>query len=933
MAQRDKALPAAGTSLPTEDVDQAALDAIAEEFLSAIRDGHEPRVDTYVDRYPDAAVQLRELLCSIQMIEQLKSAQTQELRADTAASSNPLLPPIEQLGDYQVVREIGRGGMGVVFEAMHQSLGRRVAIKVLLHSGLDDSKQLSRFRTEARAAAKLRHSNIVPVFGVGSDGNTHYYVMDFIEGESLKRRIDRLAEQQESPRGRSADENKHFYQAAEFGNMIAGALAYAHRLGVLHRDIKPANLLVDHAGQCWVADFGLAKLLEQEAITRTGDILGTPQYMPPEAFRGEYDARSEVYALGLTLYELVAMKPAIDGKNAGDILRRASKGLVNPLRKDAPALPRDLETIILKCLAESPAARYQTAALLRDDLQRYLSRQPVRARRSGPLIRCIRWTQRQPIVAGLTLTSFALLLALALVSAAGYFSTRSALNSTRQAWQETETALQDRTEALELADKQQRRAESNLQVALRAFSEITEDISARNIESDLDILGEVADTTVAGVSDADAAMLHSLLGFFDELSQNNSSHLLKESAQAARYAADIYVSLGQLESAGNAYLDAITRYSSIDGRDDASIRLEQVTLLNQLAVVYSLQGQLADANDVFESATELIELSLELKGNPEAQFQHARARRLFASLASRSGLDASLRAKDGPPGRPTPGPQGREPRKRGRNPGFQEFRDHMRRSGLRGAATQTLTMMRTRLDEENVDLAIDALIRLVDQYPGETKYKSELAHAYRNRAEVLYRQRQRTAADEAIEKSIIAWEELLNASPESQAIRYGLASTLVVANTLGLHQLRRAVRAHEITMDLLRDSPDLPRYQALRGRSLENLAAIQSRAGNDLQADRFLRDATAAYKELHEKSPEISSYAIRLSGCYERQAEAEFQRGNSQIAVGALQTAIEMLTQASTGSPKTVATNIELRRIENKLRRLQSDLRPNLKQD
>lgn len=930
MEHRDSAQLAAGISLSSEDVDQAALDAIAEEFLSAIRNGHEPSVDSYLDRYPGAADQLRELLFSIQMIEQLKSAQTQDNESDTEKSSSVQLPPIEQLGDYRIVREIGRGGMGVVFEAMHQSLGRRVAIKVLLHSGLGDNKQLSRFRTEARAAAKLRHSNIVPVFGVGSDGNTHYYVMDFIEGESLKKRIDQLAEQRKRPRGRPSEENNRFHQAAEFGNMISGALAYAHQLGVLHRDIKPANLLVDPSGQCWVADFGLAKLLEQEAITGTGDILGTPQYMPPEAFRGEYDARSEVYALGLTLYELVALRPAIDGKSAGDTLRKASKGLVGPLRKEATTLPRDLETIILKCLAESPTARYQTAALLGDDLRRFLNRQPVRARRSGPLIRCVRWTQRQPIIAGLTLTSFALLLALAAVSAFGFFTTRSALKSTRLAWQETETALQDRTEALELADQQQRRAESNLQVALRAFSEITEDISARNIESDLDILGEVADTTVAGVSDADAALLNSLLGFFDELSQNNSSHLMKDSAQAARYAADIYVSLGQLESAGDAYLDAITRYSAIDQQDIGSARLEQVTLLNQLAVVYSLQGQLADANDAFESATELIELSPELEDNPEAQFQHARARRLFASLASRSGLDASLRSGGGPPGRPPPG---RDTRKHGRNAGFQEFRDHMRRGGLRAAATQTLTMMRTRLDEENVDLAIGVLIQLANQYPDETKYKSELAHAYRNRAEVLHRQRQRTDADEAIEKSVAVWEDLLKASPDSQAIRYGLASTLVVANTLGLHQLRRAVRAHEITMDLLRDSPGLPRYQALRGRSLENLAAIQARAGNEPQAARSLRDATAAYKELHAKSPEISSYAIRLSGCYERQAEAELKRGNPLAALATLQTATEMLKHSNTDSSKTSATGIELRRIENKLRRIKTDTRSNLRQD
>ncbi len=883
--------------------DQSDLDAIAELFAKEIREGKSPQIDAYVSHYAAPSGELRELLTSVQMIEQLKQANTFTSDDDTVRTAKAPLPTITQLGDYTIVREIGRGGMGVVFEAMHQSLGRRVAIKVLAHAGLQDNKQLHRFRTEARAAAGLRHSNIVPVFGVGNEDDTHYYVMDYIAGESLRARIDQLINgQQIAP---ATDAQQHFRSVAQLGKMVASALAYAHKQGVLHRDIKPANLLIDASQQCWVADFGLAKLLEHDGVTKTGEVLGTPQYMPPEAFSGQYDARSEVYALGLVLFEFATFQPAISGKGAAEILRRASRGETDALRKLAPKVPRDLETIISKCIDSSPTARYLSASDLRDDLQRFLERRPVHARRAGPLVRLSRWVTREPVIAGLTLTSFGLLVALATVAAIGLATTRSALESTQQAWRETEDALGEKTTALELADTQQRRAESNLQVALRAFSEVMSNVSARNIENDLDILGEVTDTTAAGVSDADAQLLTSLLGFFDELSQNNSSHLIRESSIAAQHAAEIYVSLGQLKNASGAYLEAIQRSATLSEQDDSfEQRLRHVTLLNELAAVYSLRGELIPATEAFESATEILETTPELTEEAEGKFQYARAHRLFASLASRSGLDANFRRSRLPP-------SGGEGRGRGRI------------AQLRGSIVNSAYRMRSRQDLENAGVAIGTLVALVDSHPGKTKYRVELAHAYRNLAEVNKREHRNSEANEAIAKSIQTWETLLDDMPDSEALRYGLASTLLTANTLGPGQIVRAVRAHELTMSLHRDKPDLPRYQALRARSLENLATIEFRSGKTTLARRHSEEAIRAYKQLHEASPEVSNYVIRLAGCFERLADVEFRSGSSDLAITHLKSAQDSLTTAIQNERSQSALHVELHRLKKKADRIQ----------
>ncbi len=315
--------------------------------------------------------------------------------------------------------------MGVVYEAEQESLGRHVALKVLPSSAILNPTYLARFRREAQAAGRLHHTNIVPVFGVGECDGVHYYAMQFIQGEGLDkvladvRRLRRPLGAGEAlpPEGSVAHtlltgqfnpptaadpgkpnelpdssslssrlspcgpEAEYYRGVARIGVQVADALAYAHRQGILHRDVKPSNLLLDLQGTVWVADFGLAKAEGTEELTHTGDIVGTIRFMAPERFEGKSLPQSDVYGLGLTLYELLTLRPAFDDTNKGRLIDRVLHEPPRPPCKLDPRVPRDLETLVLKCLAKDPRERYATAEALAEDLRRFLADRPIHARR------------------------------------------------------------------------------------------------------------------------------------------------------------------------------------------------------------------------------------------------------------------------------------------------------------------------------------------------------------------------------------------------------------------------------------------------------------------------------------------------------------------------------------------------------------------------
>ena len=314
------------------------------------------------------------------------------------------------LPDYQIIKLVGRGGMGVVFKARQIGLNRTVALKMILSGRLAGPEEIRRFRGEAQAAAALRHPNIVAIHEVGEHGGQHYFTMDYVEGCSLAQRI----------RHRPLPPD----QAAQCVEQIARAIDYAHGQGILHRDLKPANVLLDATGTPLVTDFGLAKrMFDDQSLTATDQFLGTLYYAPPEQAQGHKEQigpTADVYSLGAILYELLTGRPPFKAATFTDTWSQVLNDPPAAPRLLNAKVPKDLETICLKCLAKQPGDRYATAGELADDLARYSRGEPVKARRLGPLGKLWRWCKRKPGVAALLLT---LLVAAAAVTLAVVLAT------------------------------------------------------------------------------------------------------------------------------------------------------------------------------------------------------------------------------------------------------------------------------------------------------------------------------------------------------------------------------------------------------------------------------------------------------------------------------------------------------------------------------
>jgi WD40 repeat protein len=504
--------------------DYGRFDELAEEFVDRYRRGERPKVEEYVDRLPEMADEIRQTFPALAEVEQAED--------DARRESSPLQPSagprLRQIGDYRIVRVIGRGGMGVVYEAEQLSLGRRVALKVLPAHVIADDKMEERFRREAKAAARLHHTNIVSVFEVGRDRDVSFYAMQLIVGQGLEQVIDELrrlrdplgkgdgqdlsrldgvgavatvdpgivaaaistrptrglgqvaelllsgrlvsegsetaatdpgssigsaqTERFESeaaanlelevsrrverpapsafdpassavlPGGTHVSEmdtsgrrQPFFRSVAQIGRQAAQGLAYAHARGIIHRDIKPSNLLLDTSGVVWITDFGLAKA-EDDGLTATGDVFGTLRYMAPERFRGEGDARADVYGLGLTLYELLTLRAAFESSDRVKLIERVKAEEPTRPRSIDRRIPRDLETIVLKAIEKEPGARYATAEAMAEDLRRFLADEPIRARQIATSERYWRWARRNPVIAILGGALTALLIAVTIGS-------------------------------------------------------------------------------------------------------------------------------------------------------------------------------------------------------------------------------------------------------------------------------------------------------------------------------------------------------------------------------------------------------------------------------------------------------------------------------------------------------------------------------------
>ena len=840
-------------ALPPAQRDELAR--VLDEYLVSLERGVPLPWDDVVAGHPQLAEPLRLYGESLRLLC-LAGDQLGAGRAMAPAAGNWN----RHLGDYQLLREIGRGGMGVVYEAEQLSLGRRVALKVLPFAAVMDEKQRLRFTNEARAAAQLNHPNIVPVYGVGNERGIHYYSMQFIHGQPLDRLIGELRDRADAELGSPASgeqtaacgktvaggstarwgsdsglgcsslrDRGYYRNVAQLGIQAAEALHHAHEQGVVHRDIKPSNLLLDASGKIWITDFGLAHVAADTNVTQSGAVLGTARYMSPEQAAGRthlVDHRADVYALGITLYELLTLRPAFDAASPQHFLRQIERDEPLVPRRVNPLIPADLETIVLKAIAKPREARYQTAGELAEDLRRFLDGRPTLARRPTLLDRCGKWSQRHAnLVAALAAVLLVALLA-------------TGISTTLVARQKQQTEA-----ALHRAQHELQRAETNYaharHVVDRYGLRLAEELAA-----------------IPGVEPLRRELLEDSWRWYEQLLRQAQGDpaLRAEQAMAHFQAAEIAAQLGDPRRAVQQYTAARDLFAALAREQDGAVasRSHLGLCYNNLGLVLSGSGQRAAAQQAFRQAEEqLVGLCCEAPEDASHPWRLALVHTNQGLLHSEAG---AVEAAEACYSRAI---EMLEPLAE-RQPQRGEFRKDLAVAyNNRGALHRVSRPDRAAEDNGR---ALELLAQLAQQHPDRLDYQSEWALCQSNQGVLLAEIRSTAAALPVLRQAIAIQAALVRKAPARVDYRRDLA---VSQNNLGrvlldAGQLEAAdlalEQAQTLLLRLAADFPDTVEHWTGAGGVLNNRAMLRQQRGDLVQAALLFEQAMDSLHRARELS-------------------------------------------------------------------------------
>ena len=857
------------------------LTDLLDGYLCQLERGLPPPRESLLEANPDLAGPLQAYFDSLDELYDM-AAGFQPPSVDAGGDDSVPALAERRLGDFRLLREIGRGGMGVVYEAQQISLDRRVALKVLPFAAVLDSRQIARFKHEAQAAAQLNHPNIVSVFAVGVERGVHYYAMQLIDGQPLDRALTELREKRSPPdrqrqttrsqstavfdkpvpqgsrsqdstlagcpcpggevippnstqrsvlTSRAAGGSEYFRAVTRLGIQAAEALHAAHENGIVHRDIKPSNLLLDGNGKLWVTDFGLARRQTDANLTRTGDLVGTVRYMSPEQALGQaalVDHRTDIYSLAVTLYELLTLEPAFPGDAGPVLIRHIERDEPRPLRQLQPKIPLDLQTVVLKGMAKRREDRYATAQEFADDLQRVLEGKATVARPPSLLDRTARWAQRHREV----------------VAVAGMVGLLALLGLTIGT---TVISLQNRE-----IGRQKRETEKNLAKAEKLFDEAQEAMVALTRISD-----HLAD--VPGADHIRQDLLRQNLVYYRNFiaeAQDNPKLMRPEIAATYGSIGDISFDIGSIADALAADTQAIQMFQELAAANpsDTDYRRRLGVCQNNLGRVLKQLGRTDESRHAFAEAIRLQEEVLPAAEDPE------QCRVDLALAHSNLGL---LQNETG--------------------------------EGENAAAS--------------LARAVGLQEQLLQAAPDDPKRLRNLAVSLNNLGGVC-KSRQPDKAIVYYEKAVALQRKAGELQPDDPACQSELAVTY---NNLGALQSRRgavglAAESYAQMVDLARDlNRQWPAQRLYRSRlalGFNNFAEAQRKLGHAAAAEQPLRQALALQETLVKQDPRDVDLQSGLGVMYNDLGVVLVELNRAADAVTAYEQAVAHQQQAMARAPK-----------------------------